>query len=109
MALLPALVLRGMLTYLRLVQTAVEDLFYARAINRIRRHYVDLGPDAASWFLWSTRSAPADFGCSQRPHRTLLTMLGAAVFAWPQACRWRIAEDSVPRLLPSTVSPGARL
>jgi hypothetical protein len=38
LALLPALVLLGVLTYLRLVQTAVEDLFYARAINRIRRH-----------------------------------------------------------------------
>jgi hypothetical protein len=36
---------------LRLVQTAVEDLFYARAINRIRRHYVDLDPEAARWFV----------------------------------------------------------
>jgi hypothetical protein len=47
LALLPALVLLGVLTYLRLLQTAVEDLFYARAINRIRRLYVDLDPDAA--------------------------------------------------------------
>ncbi|HEX5880130.1 MAG TPA: hypothetical protein VF468_17720 [Actinomycetota bacterium] len=51
LALLPALVLLGVLTYLRLVQTAIEDLFYARAINRIRRHYVDLDPDGARWFL----------------------------------------------------------
>src|SRR5512133_1683529 len=51
LALLPALVLLGTLTYLRLVQTAIEDLFYARAINRIRRHYVDLDPDAARWFV----------------------------------------------------------
>jgi hypothetical protein len=51
LALLPALVLLGVLTYLRLVQTAVEDLFYARAINRIRRHYVDLDPDGARWFV----------------------------------------------------------
>jgi hypothetical protein len=51
LALLPALVLLGILTYLRLVQTAVEDLFYARAINRIRRHYVDLDPDAGRWFV----------------------------------------------------------
>jgi hypothetical protein len=51
LALLPALVLLGVLTYLRLLQTAIEDLFYARAINRIRRHYVDLDPDAARWFL----------------------------------------------------------
>jgi hypothetical protein len=45
----PALL--GVLIHLRLVQTAVEDLFYARAINRIRRRYVDLHPDAARWFL----------------------------------------------------------
>jgi prepilin signal peptidase PulO-like enzyme (type II secretory pathway) len=51
LALLPALVLLGLLTYLRLLQTAVEDLFYARAINRIRRHYVDLDSDASRWFL----------------------------------------------------------
>ena len=51
LALLPALVLLGILTYLRLVQTAVEDLFYARAINRIRRHYVDLDQEASRWFV----------------------------------------------------------
>ena len=59
LALLPALVLLGVLTYLRLVQTAVEDLFYARAINRIRRHYVDLDPDGARWFLLCGFDDPA--------------------------------------------------
>jgi hypothetical protein len=59
LALLPALVLLGMLTYLRLVQTAVEDLFYARAINRIRRHYVDLDPEAARWFVLCGFDDPA--------------------------------------------------
>src|SRR4029453_574066 len=44
LALLPALVLLGVLTYVRLLQTAIEDLYYARAINRIRRHYVALDP-----------------------------------------------------------------
>jgi hypothetical protein len=58
-ALLPALVLLGILTYLRLLQTAVEDLFYARAINRIRRHYVHLGPDAARWFLLTSHDDPS--------------------------------------------------
>ena len=51
LALLPALIVLGVLTYLRLVQTAIEDLFYARAINRIRRHYLDLEPDAQRWFV----------------------------------------------------------
>jgi hypothetical protein len=59
LALLPALVLLGILTYLRLVQTAIEDLFYARAINRIRRHYVDLDPDGGRWFLLCGFDDPA--------------------------------------------------
>src|SRR5512132_623872 len=59
LALLPALVLLGTLTYLRLVQTAVEDLFYARAINRIRRHYVDSDPEAARWFVLCGFDDPA--------------------------------------------------
>ena len=59
LALLPALVLLDVLTYLRLVQTAVENLFYARAINRIRRHYVDLDPDGAHWFVLCGYDDPA--------------------------------------------------
>ena len=59
LALLPALVVLGILTYLRLVQTAIEDLFYARAINRIRRHYVDLDPDAGRWFVLCGFDDPA--------------------------------------------------
>jgi hypothetical protein len=59
LALLPALVLLGILTYLRLVQTAVEDLFYARAINRIRRHYVELDPEAGRWFVLCGFDDPA--------------------------------------------------
>lgn len=51
LALLPALVLLGVLTYMRLLQCAIEDLFYARAINRIRRYYVNLDPSAAHWFM----------------------------------------------------------
>jgi hypothetical protein len=58
LALLPALVLLGVLSYLRLLQTAVEDWFYARAINRIRRHYVDLDPHAARWFLLTSCDDP---------------------------------------------------
>ena len=59
LALLPALMLLGVLTYLRLVQTAIEDLFYARAINRIRRYYLDLEPDAQPWFLLCAYDDPS--------------------------------------------------
>jgi hypothetical protein len=59
LALLPALMLLGILTYLRLVQTAIEDLFYARAINRIRRRYLDLDPEAGQWFVLCGFDDPA--------------------------------------------------
>jgi hypothetical protein len=51
LAVLPALFVLGLLTYLRLVQRASEDLLYPRAINRIRRFYLELDPAAPSWFL----------------------------------------------------------
>jgi hypothetical protein len=46
-----ALFFLGLLTYLRLAQNASEDLLYSRAINRIRRFYLELDPAAPSWFL----------------------------------------------------------
>jgi hypothetical protein len=52
---LPTLFLLGLLTYLRLAQNASEDLLYSRAINRIRRYYLDLDPAAPSWFLLGGR------------------------------------------------------
>src|SRR5215211_6804083 len=51
LAVLPTLFLLGLLTYLRLAQSASEDLLYSRAINRIRRYYLDLDPAAPAWFL----------------------------------------------------------
>jgi hypothetical protein len=51
LAVLPTLFFLGLLTYLRLAQSASEDLLYSRAINRIRRYYLDLDPAAPSWFL----------------------------------------------------------
>ena len=53
LAVLPALFVLGLLTYPRLPQSASEDLLYSRAINRIRRFYLELDPAAPSWFLLS--------------------------------------------------------
>ena len=87
LALLPALVLLGVLTYVRLVQTSIEDLFYARAINRIRRHYVDLAPDPPRWFVLhgvdDSHGAMASMGLA-RPqaapsHRHLLSHTATTV------------------------------
>lgn len=50
---LPALFFLGIVTYLRLFANAVEDMYYARAINRIRQAYLTLDPEAVPYFLLS--------------------------------------------------------
>lgn len=53
LAVLPALFVLGVVTFLRLIASAVEDMFYARAINRIRHAYLVLDPAATQYFLLS--------------------------------------------------------
>ena len=53
MALLPTLLLLGLITYWRLLQSAVEDLTYGLAINRIRAFYLTLDPAAARYLMMS--------------------------------------------------------
>jgi hypothetical protein len=50
---LPALSVLGLLTYLRCVESATEDLLYARAIGRIREYYGLLDPDAGRYLALS--------------------------------------------------------
>jgi hypothetical protein len=50
---LPTLYLIGLFTFLRMAESAEEDLLYGRAINRIRHHYVDLAGDEARLFMMS--------------------------------------------------------
>jgi hypothetical protein len=54
MALLPTLLLLGLVTYWRLLQSAVEDLTYGLAINRIRAFYLTLDPVAADYLVMSS-------------------------------------------------------
>lgn len=53
LAILPVLFLLGILTFLRLVDSSIEDAFLARAINRIRHRYTELDPASRSYFLLS--------------------------------------------------------
>ena len=39
---LPGLFFLGTVTFVRIVETGIEDATYAQAINRIRRYYIDL-------------------------------------------------------------------
>ena len=45
----------GLVTYVRVLQSSIEDIIYARAINRIRHYYTELDPAKAHYFLLSGR------------------------------------------------------
>jgi hypothetical protein len=49
----PVLFFLGLVTYFRVLQRSLEDLFYARAINRIRQYYLRLAGEDARYFLLS--------------------------------------------------------
>src|SRR5207247_1160744 len=51
---LPTLFLLGIFTFVRLVENMIEDLFYGRAINRIRGYYVEHAGTEARYFMLST-------------------------------------------------------
>src|SRR5919197_2371626 len=48
---LPTIFALGMLTFARLVETSIEDIFYGRAINRIRSYYLELAGADARYFM----------------------------------------------------------
>lgn len=50
---LPTLYALGLFTFVRLVELSVEDIFYGRAINRIRHYYVERAGEDARYFMLS--------------------------------------------------------
>jgi hypothetical protein len=52
---LPAVLFLGLVTYVRVLQSLIEDILYARAINRIRHYYTGIDPARAHWFVLSGR------------------------------------------------------
>jgi hypothetical protein len=51
LVLLPSLVLMGLITFERVLQSAIEDLTYARAITRIRHLYLEQAQELRPYFL----------------------------------------------------------
>lgn len=47
---LPGLFFLGTVTFVRIVETGIEDATYAQAINRIRRYYLELAGEDARYF-----------------------------------------------------------
>jgi hypothetical protein len=68
LVILPALICLGSVTFVRVVETGIEDAVYALAINRIRHYYLELAGDDARYFVLGgnddTQGALANMGLS---------------------------------------------
>ena len=53
LVLFPSLLFLGIFTFKRVLQTAVEDIIYARGINRIRHYYIEMAPEVRRYFIQS--------------------------------------------------------
>jgi hypothetical protein len=80
---LPTLYLLGLFTFVRLVESSVEDVRYGRAINRIRGYYLELAGDQARLFLLSAHDDPAGVleNMGLRPTRWRLYFTAATMIA----------------------------
>jgi hypothetical protein len=58
LAALPTLYFLGVFTYVRLVESSVEDILYGRAINRIRHYYLELAGEEGRYFLLTAHDDP---------------------------------------------------
>jgi hypothetical protein len=52
--LLPSLIFLGLVTFIRVNQTGIEDMIAARGINRIRHYYTEVAPLVEDYFIMST-------------------------------------------------------
>ncbi|MET3582077.1 hypothetical protein ABID19_005135 [Mesorhizobium robiniae] len=52
--LLPCLYFVGLVTFVRAVQVAIEDMVHARGMARIRHYYTELAPSMARYLVHST-------------------------------------------------------
>jgi len=74
---LPTLYGLGLFTFVRLVESSVEDVLYGRAIKRIRNYYLELAGDQARLFVLSGHDDPigvlANMGLSPTRWRLYFT------------------------------------
>lgn len=52
--LLPALVILGIFTFLRTLQSSFEHNMYVRGMNRIRHYYIEMAPHIRNYFILSS-------------------------------------------------------
>jgi hypothetical protein len=77
LAVLPTLFTLGVFTFVRTVESSVEDVLYGRAINRIRAYYLEEAGPEARWFLMTGHDdAPgvlANMGLPRSRYQLLFT------------------------------------
>lgn len=76
MSVLTAVFLLGLVTIVRLVDTAVENLGYLTGIARIRRYYRTLTPDASVHFAEGTGRWPEEKTPPSQVHGRIASLLG---------------------------------
>ncbi|MER9653569.1 hypothetical protein NKJ26_08645 [Mesorhizobium sp. M0152] len=78
--LLPCLYFIGLVTFVRAVQVAIEDMVHARGMARIRHYYTELAPSMARYLVHSTHddnlALLADVGLKPRPWQAFTSTAG---------------------------------
>ncbi len=59
LVLFPTLYFLGITTFARVTQSSIEDMLYARGINRIRHFYQEFAPEATPYFILSAHDDSA--------------------------------------------------
>lgn len=78
--LLPCLYFIGLVTFVRAVQVAIEDMVHARGMARIRHYYTELAPPMARYLVHSTHddhlALVADVGLKPRSWQAFASTAG---------------------------------
>ena len=78
LVILPALVFLGAVTFVRVLETGIEDAIYGLAINRIRHYYLELAGDDARYFVLGgnddVQGGLANMGLSPSPWRPFFSV-----------------------------------
>jgi len=78
LVILPALVFLGTVTFVRVLETGIEDAIYGLAINRIRHYYLELAGDDARYFALGgnddMQGGLANMGLSPSPWRPFFSI-----------------------------------
>jgi hypothetical protein len=77
---LPCVYFIGLVTFMRAVQVAIEDMVHARGIARIRHYYVELAPSMRRYFIHSIHDdylgMLGDLGLRPSPWQSFMTTSG---------------------------------